>query len=598
MKKKVAEIIKDILEENKIEHCFTLIGGGSMHMNDSFGHADKMKCVYCLHEQGAAIAAEAYARVNNRMPVVCVTSGPGGTNTMTGVLCAWQDNIPMLVISGQVKTTALIKNTGLKLRQFGEQEYTIVDSVKPMTKYAKLVEDPYKIRYYLEKAIYLANSGRRGPCWIDVPLDIQGAFIDDDNLEKFIPEEKEYEFDGEAILKALVESKHPVVLAGNDIRTSNAYEEFCEFCRKFSIPILAAKSIADILPVDNPKYYGNFGISGGRAGNFIVQNADLLLVLGCRLSFGEIGYEYELFSPHSIKIVVEADAEELKKNTVKIDIPVNVGLDYFFKWINTQQLNMSIDENWITYCNELKARFPIFQSKFAEHKNVNAYCFAKVLQEYMSPTGICVVGNSCSSVSIKQCGISQPKQRMWGNVNCGTLGYDIPAALGAALASGQEVICCTGDGSFQLNFQELQTILNYNQSVKFFVFNNGGYRSIILSQSKAFGRLSGCNAESGLILPCLSKIAEAYEIPYISCKTNDMLDDVVQTVLSHRGCIICEITEDKEHSIEPKLSNRILEDGRIISSPLSDLFPFLEREEYNMYSDFKVYINKSNGGSL
>ena len=589
MKKKVTEIIKDILEENNIKHCFTLVGGGAMHLNDSFGHASKMKCVYFLHEQGAAIAAESYARVYNRMPVVCVTTGPGGTNSLTGVLCAWQDNIPMLVLSGQVKTSAMVKNTGLKLRQFGEQEYNIVDSVRPMTKFALTIEDPYKIRYWLQKAIYLANTGRRGPCWLDIPLDIQGTYVEEKDLEEFIPEEPEKIFKGDSILAALQKSKRPVILAGSGIRTSGTHEMFHSFCRSLNIPVLAAKSIADLLPVNYPTSYGNFGTNGGRAGNFIVQNADCLLVLGCRLSLSEIGFNYKMFSPDSIKIVVDVDEQELKKETTQIDIPVNTDLRFFFQWFAKQQLNMSIDSFWISYCNTLKNEFPIYQEKYYYYKNISPYYFATILQKHMKDDGICIVGNSCSSVSIKQCGVSHPSQRMWGNINCGTMGYDIPAAIGAAIASGEEVICCAGDGSFQLNLQELQTALNYKLPIKFFVFNNGGYKSIILSQSKNFERLSGCTPESGLELPQLNKIALAYNIPYVSCRTNDSLEDVIIKVLAMSGCVICELFEDKSHTIEPKLGNKILDTGQIVSPALTDMLPAIQEERLKKYIDFSTY---------
>lgn len=589
MKKKVAEIITDILEENGIKHCFTLVGGGAMHLNDSFGNANNLKCIYCMHEQGAAIAAEGYARINNKMPVVCVTTGPGGTNALTGVLCAWQDNIPMLIISGQVKTSSMVKNTGLNLRQFGEQEYPIIDSVKPMTKFAETVENPCKIKYYLQKAIFLANTGRRGPCWIDIPLDVQGAYIEEYELEEFIPSREEMQFDGQKILSILKNSQRPVILAGNGIRTSGAYDDFLYLCKITGIPVLAAKSIADLLPVNFPTYYGNFGINGGWSGNFIVQNADCLLVLGCRLSFGEIGFNYRAFSPNSTKIVIEVDEAELKKDTVDIDMPVNIDLTDFFQWINKQEIKTNIDKQWIAYCDDLKSTFPIYQEKFYKSKKVNAYYFAQVLQNNMVDDAICVVGNSCSSVSIKQCGVAHPQQRMWGNVNCGTMGYDIPAAIGAAVASQKNVICCTGDGSFQLNIQELQTAINYHLPIKFFVFNNGGYRSIILSQSKNFGRFSGCTPESGLTLPSLKKISMAYDIPYFSCDKNEALNDVLPNVLQQEGCVICEIFEDENHAIEPKLGNKITPNGEIISPTLTDLLPPVDEVLYKKFIDFKGY---------
>ncbi|MDE6750379.1 MAG: thiamine pyrophosphate-binding protein [Lachnospiraceae bacterium] len=597
MKKRVADIVKDILVESHIAHCFTLTGGGAMHLNDAFGSADDLKCIYFLHEQGAAIAAEAYARVHNRMPVVCVTTGPGGTNTLTGVLCAWLDNIPMLVISGQVKTTATIKSTGLKLRQFGEQEYNIVDSVKPMTKYAVTVTDAYKIKYELQKAIYYANSGRRGPCWVDIPLDIQGMQVDEEQMEEFVPNEDTEFIYQEEILNVLRTSRRPVILAGSAVRTGEAYDKFLALCDRTDIPVLMAKSVADLLPVGHEKNYGNFGINGGRAGNFIVQNADVLLVLGCRLSFGQIGFNYKDFSPESIKIVVDVDEEELKKETVKIDYPVNADLKNFIQWLLERNFQPDIDSKWLAYCREVRERFPIYQDKFRFREHVNAYYFAKLLQKYMPEDDLCIVGNSCSSVAIKQCGIAYPKQRMWGNINCGTMGYDIPAAIGAAIAADKEVVCCAGDGSFQLNIQELQVIVNYNLPIKIFVFNNGGYRSIVISQSKNFGRLSGCTDESGLTLPQLEGIANAYGIPYERCESNDELEKILEGIFHRKGCVICEIIEDEEQAIEPKLGNKVLDNGQIVSPSLIDLYPPLDSETFQRYEKFDNYV-KEGGDEL
>lgn len=595
MKKRVADIIRDILVEEGIIDCFTLTGGGAMHLNDAFGNSEDMHCTYFLHEQGAAIAAEAYARVDNRLPVVCVTTGPGGINTLTGVLCAWQDSVPMLVISGQVKTSAMVESTGLSLRQFGEQECRIVETVRVMTKFAVTVKEAEKIKYYLKKAICLAKSGRRGPCWIDVPLDIQGKYIEPDVLEDFVPEKETWDFEKDKVLTLLRNAKRPVILAGSALRTAEAIDVFHSLCDKWNIPVIAAKSLADIMSDEDSNYFGNFGINGGRAGNFIVQNADCLLSLGCRLSFGQIGFNHELFSPNSKKIVIEVDNEELKKNTVKIDCAVNVDVKAFLEWLVTEEVSFDMDALWLQYCKELREKFPIYQARYGEVKGVNAYYFAHVLKKYMDEDAICIMGNSCSSVAIKQCGVEKKTQRMWGNVNCGTMGYDIPASIGAAIASRKQVICCAGDGSFQLNIQELQTIVNYDLPIKLFVFNNGGYRSIILSQSKNFGRLSGCTKETGLTLPDIKKIAFAYCIPYFSCDQGEKLPEIMKAVLGEDGFAICEIYEDAEQAIEPKLGNIVQEDGSIVSPPISDLSPLLDRDLYCKYSDFKTYMELIDG---
>ena len=589
MKKRVADIVKDILIEEGIKDCFTLTGGGAMHLNDAFGNSQEMHCTYFLHEQGAAIAAEAYARVNNQLPVVCVTTGPGGTNALTGVLCAWQDSIPMLVISGQVKTSSMVESTGLALRQFGEQESRIVETVSAMTKFAVTVKEAEKIKYYLKKAIQLAKSGRRGPCWIDIPLDVQGKYIELDVLEDYIPEKEEWQFEEDRVMELLRNAKRPVILAGSALRTAEALDVFRSLCNKWNIPVIAAKSLADIMPNGDKNYFGNFGINGGRAGNFIVQNADCLLVLGCRLAFGHIGFNYELFSPNSIKIVVDVDKEELKKETVKIDCAVNVDVKFFLERLVEKEVSFDMDDQWLRYCCELREKFPVYQAKFGDAKGVNAYYFAAVLKKYMDENAICIMGNNCSSMAIKQCGVEKTTQRMWGNVNCGTMGYDIPASIGASIAAQRQVICCAGDGSFQMNIQELQTIVNYALPIKLFVFNNGGYRLIVLSQSRAFGRLSGCTKETGLGLPDIQKIAFAYGIPYFSCGQKEGLEEVIEAVLRQDGYAICEIYEDVDQTIEPKLGNIVQKDGSIVSPPISDLTPLLDRELYRKYSDFKVY---------
>lgn len=594
MKKKVANIICELLIEQGITDCFMLTGGGAMHLNDSFGNNSSIRCTYFLHEQSAAIAAEAYARVDNNMPVVCVTTGPGGTNALTGVLCAWLDNIPMLVISGQVKTSNMIDSTGLPLRQFGEQEYNIVDVASKMTKYSITVTNPLEIKYCIQKAMALANSGRRGPCWIDIPLDVQGTYIEENDMMDYSIENEEWDFDKDKVIKLLENSERLVVIAGSAIRSSDSYMEFQNFCRKYCIPVVAAKSVADILTAQDENYFGNFGVNGGRAGNFIIQNADCILALGCRLSFGQIGFDHKSFSPNSKKIVVDVDENELCKETMTIDCPIHCDLKDFLKWINHESILIRKSSDWIQYCRELKRKFPIYQDKFKERENVNPYCFAKALQNEMKSNAICVVGNSCSSVSIKQCGIKYENQRMWGNINCGTMGYDIPAAIGASIASEKQVICCAGDGSFQLNIQELQTIVNYNLPIKIFVFNNGGYKSIFISQMKNFGRLSGCTQESGLGLPDIERVAYAYKIPYMKCEKNLELSQVIDQVLGWQGYIICEIVEDSFHEIEPKLSNRIMENGQIVSPPLTDLYPFLEREIYDRYSTYSSYLRMRN----
>lgn len=593
MKLRVADYVAQLLVENNIKQVFAVVGGGAMHLDDALGNHEGIHCIFNHHEQACAMAAESYARVNNQMAVACVTSGPGGTNAITGVLCAWNDSIPLMVISGQVRTDTTIQSTGLKLRQFGEQEYDIVNSVSNMTKYAEMIIDASKVRYCIEKAIYLATHGRRGPVWIDIPLDIQGMIIETDNQLPYSPEKADISEELRKLEQVVVElekAKRPVILAGSGIRNSGTYEVFREFIAKTHIPVVAATGISDLFPVMAQDYYGNFGVIGGRAGNFIVQNADCLLILGARLSLKQIGFNYEKFSPDSFKIMVDVDKLELQKKTISIDIPICMDLKDFFENIKTKEVSTGfIDDKWIEYCSELKMKFPIYQNGFNNSDKVNPYYFAKKLQEYAESDAIIVVGNSCACDMTRQIGISQEGQRMWGNTNCGTMGYDVPAALGASVASGKSVYCMTGDGSIMMNIQELQTIVHNQLPVKIFIHNNEGYEAIVNTHTNFFGRLTGCTKESGISFPNFELLAKAFGMPYYICRNHEDVDRVLPEFVKMKGFGICEIWSDEKQLIEPKTKSKSLGNGKMYSPPLDDLFPFLEEKEYSRYADYANY---------
>jgi len=586
MKIRVADYVAKLLVEHGIHFVFTVVGGGAMHLNDALGHCSGISCIYNHHEQASAMAAESYARLEGKMAAACVTTGPGGTNAVTGVLCAWQDSIPLLVLSGQVRSDTTVNSTGLKLRQFGEQEHYIVDTVRGITKYAVTVRSVQDIRYEIEKCIFLAMNGRRGPCWIDIPLDIQGAVVETDSLRGYMPVmEEKVNFDKRKLENRLNSAKKPVIVAGSAVRSAGVYREFLEFIRKLEIPVLAANGCNDILPAGDNQYYGNFGGIGGRAGNFIIQNADLILVLGCRMAFKHIGFNYGSFSPHSFKIVIDVDEQELNKPTLKIDMPVRMDLrDFFLDCGNGSLECRGIQPGWIKYCDELKRKFPIYQEKFKKSNYVNPYYFAEALKKNMPENGIIVVGNSCASDCRRQCGIAVSGQRLWGNTNCGTMGYDLPASIGAAVAGQRDVYCVTGDGSIQMNIQELQTIVHNKLPVKIFVHNNNGYFAIEQTHANFFGRLTGCTPKSGISFPDFSKLAYAYGIPYRRVETHQELDDVLPEFLALHGYGICEVVSDISQTIEPKLKSKALEDGRIVSPPLDDLYPFLNKEVYDKYS--------------
>lgn len=587
MKIKASDYIAKLLVENGIKNVFSVVGGGAMHLNDSFGNYPGLRVIYNHHEQGSAMAAEGYARVNGVPAAVCVTTGPGGTNAITGVLCAWQDNIPMLVISGQVRYNITVESTGLPLRQNGEQEHYIIDTVKSITKYAVMIKDPNMIRYHIEKALYYATHGRKGPCWLDVPLNIQGATIETDSQVPFVPEPDEYNYSVKRVVDTLAAAKKPVLVVGSAVMSPEIHEKFLAFKEKLGIPVLSATSITAVMPYWEKGYYGTFGVFGGRTGNFIVQNADCLLVMGCRMTFKHIGFNYESFSPLSKKIVVDVDVNELKKNLLRIDVPVNADMSSFMDEISKQDINLSMDKEWIEYCDVLKERFPVYDDKYEKSEAVNPYYFAKVLRDALPEGAVRVLGNSCACVCVQQMGINKRGQQLFTNVNCGTMGYDLPAALGAAIAAGHEVYCITGDGSIQMNIQELQTVISNNIPVKIVIFNNNGYGAIVATQSNFFGRLSGCTKESGLVCPSFEGLAKAYGYPYFRCEKNVGVPDAVKKLIAFDGPCICELMIDGQ-GIEPKQKSKALPSGEFVTPPIYDLYPFLDDSVMKKYVDFET----------
>lgn len=581
MKKRIADIVADILIEKGVTNLFSLVGGGSMFLNDAFGHRQELQVIYNQHEQACSMAAEGYVRATGKMAAVCVTTGPGGTNAITGALGAYQDNYPMLIISGQVRYETTSMSTRLPLRFMGEQEHNIVETVRPLTKYAVLVTKPEDIRYEIEKAIWIANHGRKGPCWVDIPLNIQSGMIDPQNLKSFKPEEKEEAWDQNGLLEELKRAKRPVILAGSALRSTGCVEQFRKLSEKLKIPVLAATYNADLLSPEETYYYGNFGINGGRAGNFIVQNADMILGLGCRMTYRQIGYQYEEFSPNSRKIIVDVDAAELQKPTLHIDVPICTEIKNVLDYLETVDYQYEDSCGWLSYCNELRKTFPVYLDKFNDSNAVNPYYFFKMLQQKLLGDSIVVLGNSSIAGHVLQLGIDKPKQRIINNMNCGSMGYDLPAAIGAAIGIGKSVTLITGDGSFMLNLQELMTVQHYHIPLKIFICSNGGYRGIVRSQLNMFkGRYTGCTDDTGVAMPSFEKIANAFEIPYFLIKNHEQVENVIAQVYECEGVCICEVMQDLDQVIEPRSSSRRLEDGSIVSPVIDDLFPFLDRKTY------------------
>ena len=602
MKIKISNYIADFLVENGITDVFTVTGGGAMHLNDSLGHKDGLNCVYNHHEQACSIAAEGYARITNKIAAVCVTTGPGGTNAITGVLGAWLDSIPMLIISGQVKRENTISSTDLNLRQLGDQEFNIIDSVKPMTKYAVMITEPNDIKYHLEKALFLATHGRPGPVWLDIPLDVQAAIIDTENLKEFniINEDlgKENPIYDKAktkdILEKVKKSKRPVIIAGTGIRLADAHDEFLKVVEKLNIPVVTSYNAPDLIYEEEPRFCGRPGICGTRGGNFVVQNADLILSIGCRLGLRMIGFNYKTFAKDAYKIVIDIDENELKKPTLSIDMPICANLkDVLNSILEEVKEKNNNHENWLKWARDINERFPVVQDKYFEvNKPLNPYAFVKKIFENLDENENVAVANGTAYITSFQAGKIKKGQRIFANSGCASMGYGLPAAIGAAVATkGKRVICLDGDGSFQMNIQELQTIVHNNLNLKIFIFNNNGYHSIRQTQTNLFNSsLVGVSKDNGISFPDLEKISYAYGIDFIRIDSLEHIEEKIKRTLESQKTIICEVITDETQNFEPKLSSKILPDGTMVSPELDDMFPFLSKEEYEKIKNSVMYL--------
>ncbi|MBM7023988.1 thiamine pyrophosphate-binding protein [Treponema sp. Marseille-Q4523] len=589
MKQRLADYIADFFAVNNIIDIFTVTGGGAMHLNDAFGHHPQLHCTYNHHEQACAIAAEGYARYSGNIAAVCVTTGPGGTNAITGVLGGWLDSIPMFIISGQVKFSTTVKSTYIPLRQLGDQEFNIVDCVKTMTKYAEMVVSPYDIAYVLEKALYLATHGRPGPVWLDIPLNIQGAIIETDNLRHYDPASASRESPPPLsenqiyrILAKIKEARRPVVFAGEGIRISGAYMQFLQLIDNLNIPVVTAWNAHDLLWDEHPLYCGRPGTVGTRGGNFVAQYADLLLILGCRLNIRQISYNWEHFAPAAYKIMVDIDPLELLKPTLNIDMPIHADLNAVI-----EQLNSAVEKNtqhtrWIEWCRNINAKYPVCKKSFYETNTpINPYVFMDMLFKELVEGDVIITGNGSACVCSFQAGYIRKNQRLFTNSGCASMGYGLPAALGAAVArQNKRVICIDGDGSLQMNIQELQTVIHNRLDIKLFVLNNNGYHSIRQTQMNLFAPpLCGVSADNGISFPLMEKIAYAYGFPYVRIDAVQTASEKIKEALNTTGPVIAEIILDPAQFFAPKVSAKKLPDGTMISPPLEDMYPFLSDEE-------------------
>ena len=590
MKIKLSDYIADFLTKHEIEHVFTITGGGAMHLNDSLGHKEGLTCVYNHHEQACAIAAEAYARFSGKIAAVCVTSGPGGTNAITGVLGGWLDSIPMFVISGQVKRATTTWSVDIPLRQLGDQEFNIVSSVEPMTKYAVMVTEPEKIRYHLEKALYLAVNGRPGPVWLDIPLDVQASVIETEGLEGFSEEELEKAenpvFDRKLlpeILDRISKAKRPVILGGTGIRVGDAYPEFMAAIEKLRIPVVTAWNAHDLLWEGHPLDCGRPGTVGTRGGNFVVQKSDLLISLGCRLNIRMISYNDHDFARNAYKIIVDIDENELKKPTITADLPVHADVKDVLRAIAESGYKLNPEhQKWLAWCRDINKRYPAVLPEYYEKKSpANPYAFMKELSGQMKEGDSIICGNGSACVISFQAMELKKNQRMFTNSGCAAMGYGFPAAIGVCVANnGSQTICIDGDGSFQMNLQELQTVVYNHLNIKIIYLNNNGYHSIRQTQNNLFQPpLVGVCDGNGLSFPDMEKIAWAYGIPFSRIDNIDEAAGQLKEMFEKDGPYICEVVVDENQIFSPKLSSKVLEDGRIVSPPMEDMYPFLPKEE-------------------
>jgi len=611
MRQRLADYIADFLANHGVTDCFTVVGGGAMHLNDALGHHEKLRCTYNHHEQASAIAAEAYARLNNRIAALCVTTGPGGTNALTGVVGGWLDSIPMFVLSGQVRydTTARYASRyteGLPLRAVGDQEYDIVKSAAPMTKYAAMLENPMDIRYMLEKAWHLAITGRPGPVWLDIPVNFQGCYIETEELRGYDPAKDEGQLpprvrDEEAadILSIIRAAQRPVIYAGGGIRLSGGYDEFRRMIDRLGVPVVTYWNSIDVIEDDHPLYCGRGGNMGDRPGNFAVQNSDLVLAIGTRISIRQTGYSFDTWARAAKVIMVDIDRAEMKKHTIHVDVPVWADAKDFMEAMCRAMERQSASASrpvfggqaWRDQCAAWKRKYPATLPRhWAENgETANVFAAIKHISASLPEGSLTAVSNGACCVVGHQNWVIKKETRFIINSAIASMGYGLPAAIGLCVAGGRRnTVCMEGDGSIMMNLQELQTIVTNRLPIKVFLINNNGYHSIRLTQNNLFKDRCkvGIGPESGdLSFPEFSKIAEAFGYPYYSAHSNAEMKEAVDKTLAEPGYAFCEIFTDTVQAWEPKSATKRLPDGTLVSPPLEDLAPFLPREELaeNMY---------------
>lgn len=584
---KLSDYVIKCLEKTGTKHMFMLPGGGAMHLNDSLGNSKEIQYICCLHEQACAIAAEAYARVNNQIGLLMVTTGPGGTNALTGIAGAYLESTPVFVVSGQVKRLDMINHQGI--RQQGMQELDIISVVKPITKYAALVDDPQMIRYHMERALFEATRGRKGPVWLDIPLDVQATMIEEETLIGFQPPltvpNTHLEKQALQVIELLNRAERPVLLAGNGIRLSDGRGLFEELITELAIPVLTTWNGIDLVEETNPLYYGRPGGLGHRYANFMQQNSDFFLSIGARLNLLQTGYNFDGFARKAVKIMVDIDEAELHKINVRPDLPICADAKEFMGFLlkHKDKIEKKERREWFAYGDRVKEKYPIVQPAYWEEKEfVNPYCLLETISKYMMPEDIYVSGSSGSCIDISMQAFRVKKgQRVFCTKGLASMGYGFPSAIGACLASGgKRTVGVNGDGGFAMNIQELETLRRLWLPVKIFVLSNHGYGAIKATQTNLFkGHLVACNEESNLSLPPVAKIAEAYGLKTVTIYHNEELEEKVQEALHYEGPVIVEVMTPIDLTAFPKQVSYKRSDGQMESKPLEFMNPPLSEDE-------------------
>lgn len=587
---RLADYVMTFLESIGVKDIFMVPGGGAIFLNDAVSINNNLKYHCCHHEQAATMAAEAYARVKEDLGVTLVTTGPGGTNTITGVAGSWMDSIPHLILSGQVFLNQTIRDT--KLRQMGSQEINIIDIVKPITKYAVMIKDPLKIKYHLQKAIYLAKSGRPGPVWLDIPANIQMADIDVSQMEEFAPEVKckiqrvnDLNEKVSLVVKLLRNAKRPLIHAGYGIKIAKAEEEFFEIINRYKIPVVTSRNANDLINSDHQLFVGRPGTFAQRSGNFAVQNADFYLAIGTRLSLPQTGYDSKDYARNAIKVMVDIDPAELEKDTLAIDIKINHDAKEFLTELSRQlksfqNINFCTME-WVAQCQKWKKEYPVVRPESITQKNyVDPYHFTDILSDVLSSSDIIVTDMGTSFQAVHQVFKIKKGQKLFTNCGMASMGWGLPAAVGACIANNKErVICISGDGGLQMNIQELATIMHKGLPIKTFIFNNKGYITMKESQYLAFGRIMGCNNESGIGFPNFLKIAEAHNIKAIRIENHQHLKEKIKEIIDSPDPAICELMTDPDLEQISRFLPRKNAEGKKIPTPIEDLYPHLNLDE-------------------